>query len=48
MSQPDMRHLQHCIEDVQQAGLEHDTGPAAPLHCNALHGRLQDAQTQRV
>ena len=46
MSQPDIRNLQHCIEDVRQAGLEHDPGPADPLHFNALRGRLQDAQAR--
>jgi hypothetical protein len=46
MHQPDICNLQHCIEDVRQAGLEHDPGPADPLHFNALRGRLQDAQVK--
>ena len=40
----DIRNLRNCIEDVRQAGLDHDEGPPEPLPFNVLRGRLQTAR----
>ena len=46
MSQPDIGNLNNCIEDVRQAGLDQDSGPADPLDFNALRGRLQASRAK--
>ena len=46
MSRPDISNLQNCIENVRQAGLDQDPGPADPLQFDALRGRLQAARSK--
>src|SRR5262245_65582126 len=46
MSRPDISNLQNCIENVRQAGLDQDPGPANPLQFDALRGRLQAARSK--
>jgi hypothetical protein len=46
MNQPDISNLQNCIEDVRQAGLDQDPGPAEPNQFNILRGRLQAVRSK--
>lgn len=44
MSQPDVTNLKNCVEDVRQAALDMDPGPADPVDFNNLRGRLQSSR----
>jgi hypothetical protein len=45
MSKVNITNLQECIEEIRQAGLKMDPGPADPIQYNELQGRLHAARS---
>jgi hypothetical protein len=45
-AEPDITHLQTCIQDARQGGLDGDQGPADPTDFHNLRGRLETARSK--
>src|SRR5215471_3056580 len=46
MAKPDIRNLQHCMDEARQAALDSNPGPTEPNQYHSLLGRLQTAKAK--